>query len=139
MKKTCMVLMAAAVLVGSAGAGVPTRPGIHATLQRDADALLRQGAPAVLVELDTARGDVRVRSGYGDVAARTPVPWRAKFRIGSYTKTFVAATLLQMSGEGRLSLDDTVDKWLPGVVRGNGNVGRKISVRQLLQHTSVLP
>ena len=134
-----MVLMAAVALVGSAGAGVPSRPGIQAILQRDADALLRQGAPGVLVELDTARGDVRVRSGYGDVAARTPVPWRAKFRIGSYTKTFVAATLLQMAGEGRLSLDDSVDRWLPGVVRGNGNDGRRITVRQLLQQTSGLP
>jgi D-alanyl-D-alanine carboxypeptidase len=93
----------------------------------------------VLAELQTSRGDIRVRSGYGDTAKQTPVPWNAEFRIGSFTKTFVSATLLQLVGEGRLSLDDTVDKWLPGVVRGNGNDGRKITVRQLLQHTSGLP
>jgi D-alanyl-D-alanine carboxypeptidase len=91
------------------------------------------------VGLDTDRGDVRVRSGFGDVAAHTPVPWNARFRVGSFTKTFVSATLLQLVGEHRLSLDDTVDRWLPGVVRGNGNDGRRISVRQLLGQTSGLP
>jgi D-alanyl-D-alanine carboxypeptidase len=66
------------------------------------------------------------------------VPWNARFRIGSYTKTFVAATVLQLVGEGRLSLEDTVERWLPGVVTGNGHDGSGITVRQLLQHTSGL-
>ena len=137
------ILTATAALVATTGAASPatTGPGhgLRPTLQRDADALLAQGAPGVLVELDGPRGDVRVRSGYGDVAAGTPVPWDARFRIGSFTKTFVAATVLQLAGEHRLSLDDTVDRWLPGVVRGNGNDGRRVTVRQLLQHTSGLP
>ena len=131
-------------LIATLGAGVAQadveRPAdLRTTMQRDADALLDYGVPGVLAELDTTRGDVRVRSGYGDVAARTPVPWNAKFRIGSFTKTFVSATLLQLVGEGRVSLDDPVERWLPGVVRGSGNDGRKISVRQLLQQTSGLP
>ncbi|MEU9788770.1 serine hydrolase domain-containing protein [Streptomyces phaeochromogenes] len=46
--------------------------------------------------------------------------------------------VLQLVGEGRLSLDDTVGHWLPGVVSGNGNDGSAITVRQLLQHTSGL-
>jgi D-alanyl-D-alanine carboxypeptidase len=140
---TLLTLAATVALVGATGAASPAtalRPHeLRAVLQRDADALLAQGAPGVLVELDGPRGDVRVRSGYGDVAAATPVPWDARFRIGSFTKTFVAATVLQLVGEHRLSLDDTVDSWLPGVVRGNGNDGRKVTVRQLLQHTSGLP
>ncbi len=60
-------------------------------------------------------------------------------RIGSTTKTFVATVLLQLAGEGRLSLEDPVDRWLPGVVDGQGNDGRRITLRQLLQHTSGLP
>ncbi len=118
---------------GAAGAAPRDR-----VLQRHADALLAAGAPGVLVEVDTPRGDIKVRSGLGDVARGTPVPWDAKFRIGSYTKTFVAATALQLVGEGRLSLEDTVERWLPGVVAGNGNDGSRITVRQLLQHTSGL-
>jgi D-alanyl-D-alanine carboxypeptidase len=142
MKKTSLT---AAVLIGALGAGPAAYAGtghradLRATLQRDADTTLDYGAPGVLAELDTARGDIRVRSGYGDTAKQTPVPWNAEFRVGSFTKTFVSATLLQLVGEGRLSLDDTVDRWLPGVVSGSGNDGRKITVRQLLQHTSGLP
>ncbi|MCA2212577.1 serine hydrolase domain-containing protein [Jidongwangia harbinensis] len=124
---------------GDLPAPVEFRSSLTATLQADADALRKYGAPGVLVELDTPRGDVRVRSGYGNVAKRTPVPWDAKFRIGSYTKTFVAATVLQLVGERKLSLDDKVERFLPGLIRSKGNDGRKITVRQLLQHTSGLP
>ncbi|WP_041831941.1 serine hydrolase [Actinoplanes sp. N902-109] len=139
--RTFIGITAAAVLAAAspAAAATPSTPSLRATMQADADSLLRYGAPGVLAELDTAHGDLRVRSGYGNVAAGTPVPWQAKFRIGSFTKTFVSATLLQLVGEKRVSLDDSVDKWLPGVVRGNGNDGRRITVRQLLQQTSGLP
>ncbi len=130
-----MIAVLGVATAGTAAADHRTGTG---ALQRHADALLDFGAPGVLVELDTPRGDVKVRSGYGDVEAGTPVPWKAKFRIGSYTKTFVAATVLQLVGEGRMSLEDTVERWLPGVVTGNGNDGTKITVRQLLQHTSGL-
>ena len=46
--------------------------------------------------------------------------------------------VLQLAAEHRLSLDDTVRRWLPGVVHGNGNDASKITVRELLQHTSGL-
>jgi D-alanyl-D-alanine carboxypeptidase len=58
------------------------------------------------------------------------------FRMGSNTKTFVSVVVLQLVAEGRLSLDDTVERWLPGVVTGHGNNGAAVTVRQLLQHTS---
>ena len=136
MKRLLATAVIAALTLATAGTA-DARTGTR-TLQRHADALLDQGAPGVLVEVDTPRGDVRVRSGYGNVDRRTPVPWHAKFRIGSNTKPFVAATVLQLVEEGRLSLEDTVERWLPGVVAGNGNDGTKITVRQLLQHTSGL-
>ena len=125
-----------------AGATPPRGHDAHLreVLQQDADALIAQGAPGVLAELDRAgRRDVTVRAGHGDVAAQTPVPWNARFRIASVTKPFVAATLLQLVGEGRLSLDDTVEQHLPGLVHGSGNDGNLITIRQLLQHTSGLP
>ncbi|MEU4762349.1 serine hydrolase domain-containing protein [Actinosynnema sp. NPDC023794] len=136
MKRLCATAAVAALVLATAGTA-DAHTGTT-TLQRHADALLAQGAPGVLVEVDTPRGDVRVRSGHGDVDRRTPVPWQAKFRIGSFTKPFVAATVLHLVGEGRMSLDDTVERWLPGVVAGHGNDGAKITVRHLLQHTSGL-
>ncbi|TCO59717.1 serine hydrolase domain-containing protein [Actinocrispum wychmicini] len=60
-------------------------------------------------------------------------------RIGSDTKTWTATVVLQLVGEGRIKLDDTVEQYLPGLVRTKLYDGRKITIRQLLQHTSGLP
>jgi D-alanyl-D-alanine carboxypeptidase len=56
------------------------------------------------------------------------------FDLGSTGKTFVATVVLQLVEEGRLSLDDTVERWLPGRVDG----GRLVLIRHLLNHTSGL-
>ncbi|MGY3203550.1 serine hydrolase domain-containing protein [Streptomyces sp. TE5632] len=60
------------------------------------------------------------------------------FRAGSVTKTFIATVVLQLADEHRLSLSDTVEKHLPGLVRGAGNDGRALTLRSLLSHTSGL-
>lgn len=130
---------ALSLLAPTAATAVEDRPTLRTTLQRDAEALLPQGAPGVLVDVRTPDGTIKVRAGFGNTGTGRPVPWNARFRIGSLTKTFVATTVLQLVGEGRLSLEDTVEDVLPGVVRGHGNDGSAISVRQLLQHTSGLP
>ena len=61
--------------------------------------------------------------------------WSADTRslIASVTKTFTAVLVMQLVEEGKLSLDDTVDKWFPGQPNGD-----KITVRMLLSHTSGL-
>ncbi|GAA1353721.1 serine hydrolase domain-containing protein [Catellatospora bangladeshensis] len=134
----CLAVAGPAGVPVGAAVAAPETSELSRTVQRDADALLAQGVPGVLVGVDARRGDFTVRSGHGDLDAKTPVPWNAHFRIGSFTKAFVATTVLQLVGERRLSLEDTVDRWLPGVVAGNGNDGRAITIRQLLQHTSGL-
>ncbi|MFI9504383.1 serine hydrolase domain-containing protein [Nocardia sp. NPDC052566] len=97
------------------------------------------GYPGVIGLVRTG-DDVRyVRAGVGDLATGVPADPAARFRIGSVTKAFVVTVLLQLAGEGRLSLDDSVERWLPGVVRGNGIAGELISIRQLLNHSSGLP
>ncbi|TLS40445.1 beta-lactamase family protein [Streptomyces montanus] len=131
---------AAAVALALLAALAPARAHAESSgLQRDADALRDSGVTGVSVRLDTPRDTRTVRSGVADLATRAPVPPAEYIRIGSTTKTYVATVLLQLVGEGRMSLDDTVDRWLPGAVRGHGNDGRRITVRQLLQHTSGLP
>ena len=77
---------------------------------------------------------VRHASGYGNLAPRTRMRVTDRFRIGSETKMFVSTVVLQLVGEGKLSLDDTVERRLPGLIP-NGN---DITVRQLLNHTSGL-
>jgi D-alanyl-D-alanine carboxypeptidase len=74
----------------------------------------------------------------GDLNTGAPRGKNDRFRVGGLTNTFVATVLLQMAAENKLGLDDTVERHLPGVVSGNGNDGRAITVRQLLNHTSGL-
>ncbi|WP_409240365.1 serine hydrolase domain-containing protein [Streptomyces sp. PA5.6] len=57
-----------------------------------------------------------------------------RFRVGSNTKTVTATLVLQQVADKRISLDDTVEQWLPGLVEG----GEDITVRMLLNHTSGL-
>jgi D-alanyl-D-alanine carboxypeptidase len=66
------------------------------------------------------------------------VPWGSHFWTASTTKAFVATVVLQLAAEKQLSLDDTVEHWLPGVVSGHGNDGSRITVRDLLRQTSGL-
>jgi D-alanyl-D-alanine carboxypeptidase len=57
-----------------------------------------------------------------------------RFRIASVTKTFTATIILQLAAEGKLRLDDTVERYLPGVAPG----GQHITIRELLGHRSGL-
>ncbi|MFD4905844.1 serine hydrolase domain-containing protein [Kitasatospora purpeofusca] len=72
--------------------------------------------------------------GTSDLATGQPARPDGRFRIGSVTKAFVSTVLLQLAGEGRLRLDDPIERHLPGVVPNGG----AISVRQLLNHSSGL-
>ncbi|MGR5911309.1 serine hydrolase domain-containing protein [Bacillus pacificus] len=75
-------------------------------------------------------------AGIADLRNKKPMKTDFRFRIGSVTKTFVATVLLQLAGENRLNLDDSIEKWLPGVIQGNGYDGKQITIRQVLNHTS---
>ncbi|TBO57893.1 class A beta-lactamase-related serine hydrolase [Streptomyces kasugaensis] len=109
-----------------------------AVLRHDLDALHDRGVAGVLGEVRDGPRRLIARSGVAEVRTGRPVPYRGYFRMGSNAKTFTAVVVLQLAGAGRLSLDDPVAKWLPGMVARNGNDGRKITVRNLLQHTSGL-
>lgn len=101
---------------------------------------ITDGAPGALVGIGDGRGrTTALTSGVADLADGAPMAAGSRFRIGSMTKMFVATVVLQLVAEHRVVLDAPIERYLPGVVRGNGNDGREITVRQLLQHTSGLP
>jgi len=77
--------------------------------------------------------------GVADLGTGRPMRATDRLRIGSITKTFTATVVMQLVDEGRIGLDDPVERYLPGLIRSNGYDGRTITVRQLLQHTSGLP
>jgi D-alanyl-D-alanine carboxypeptidase len=75
--------------------------------------------------------DVFVAAGVDGRHPDTPMPTTGVFSIASVTKTFVAAAVLQLVGEGRLALDDTVEQWLVDVPSAS-----RITIAMLLGHTS---
>ncbi|EJR99288.1 hypothetical protein IKO_05249 [Bacillus cereus VDM034] len=75
-------------------------------------------------------------AGVADLSTKKPMKIDFRFRIGSVTKTFIATVLLQLAGENRLNLDDSIEKWLPGIIQGNGYDAKQITIRQMLNHTS---
>ncbi|EEM47353.1 D-stereospecific peptide hydrolase [Bacillus thuringiensis serovar pakistani str. T13001] len=94
------------------------------------------GAPGILAKAYNNGKTSSYTAGVADLSTKKPVKSDYRFRIGSVTKTFTATTVLQLVGENRLQLDDPIEKWLPGLVQGNGYDGNQITIRQLLNHTS---
>ncbi|MBH5336084.1 beta-lactamase family protein [Streptomyces pactum] len=121
--------------VGGTAAGRPD------AVEQHLSALVRQGAvPAALATTTDRHGRTRhYTAGTADLTTGAPVPVDGRVRIGSNTKAFTAVVVLQLVGEGKVGLDAPVDTYLPGLLRGEGIDGRRITVRHLLQHTSGLP
>lgn len=110
-------------------------------VRTDIDDLVRSGIAGVIATLTENGQTLTLTAGVSDRATGAPIPMapQQEVRVGSISKTFVASILLQLVTEGRVRLDDSIDVYLPGLLTGDGVDGRKITVRQLLQHRSGLP
>ncbi|MFI6062067.1 serine hydrolase domain-containing protein [Streptomyces sp. NPDC051286] len=143
-------LAVAAVALSTTGVAIALQPSEDASatsapgyrqddLRLDTDAIQALGLTGVQARVTTASGrDLVATAGVAVAGTNRPVPRNGYFRMASTGKALMATVILQLVDEGKLSLDDTVDSRLPGVIDGNGNDGRKITVRQLLQNTSGL-
>ncbi|MFF5212127.1 serine hydrolase domain-containing protein [Streptosporangium sp. NPDC000396] len=129
-------LAVTASTVATPAASADTAPG-HPAMQRALDAAVAEGgAPGMVAEVRDRRGRWFGSAGVADTTTGRKRQQRERFRIGSTTKTFTATVVLQLVAERKLKLDDTVEKWLPGLVQGNGYDGSKITIRMLLNHSS---
>src|SRR6185437_11162283 len=79
-------------------------------------------------------GEVVHSAGYGlaNIEWGIPVDTETVFRIGSITKQFTAAAILKLAAEGKLGIDDPLERHLPDYPVGE----RRITLRHLLNHTS---
>jgi D-alanyl-D-alanine carboxypeptidase len=110
-------------------------PAAAPALQQALDTLVADGAPGAIALERQGGEESRAASGVADLQTKEPISARGRFHIGSITKGFVSTVVLQLAAERRLSLDDTVDRWLPGLVPN----GAAITVRELMNQTSGLP
>ncbi|MDZ7639047.1 MAG: serine hydrolase [Bryobacterales bacterium] len=90
------------------------------------------GAAVAVLQDDTTL----LLKGYGmaDVSSAMPITPQTRFRIGSVTKPFTAIAVLQLVEIGKLSLDDSIDKFLPDLPFGG-----QVKVEHLLSHTAGVP
>ncbi|MFD4631161.1 serine hydrolase domain-containing protein [Streptomyces sp. NPDC058284] len=133
-----VALGAAMVLTGATGTGTAAEGAgkRHDATQRALDALERAGMPGVAAEVSSPQGKWFGSAGFADTATKRKRTAADHLRAGSNTKSLISVVLLQLEAEGELSLDDSVERWLPGVLQGNGYDGNKVTVRQLINHTS---
>ena len=93
--------------------------------------LAKTGVPSVSIAV-VRDGTLVMARAWGRASDTLPVASaEMPYQIASNSKQFLAALLLRMAHEGKLSLDDKVAKWLPQVSGAD-----RIAVRQLLSHTS---
>ena len=139
------VAMADPSAPGTSETPSPTVTGSASSAEKEqalsaAQNLVDGGFPAALAAITKADGStVGVAVGTGNLETGEAPPLDGEIRIGSSTKTFTAVVILQLVQEGKINLDEPVETYLPGLLRGEGIDGSKITIRQLLQHTSGLP
>ena len=96
-------------------------------VQDQLDAVVATGVPGVVAVARGPEGSVEATAGVADLATGERLTVEHRFRIGSVTKLFVAALVLQLVADGLLDLDGEAAPFVEGV-----------TIRQLLNHTSGL-
>jgi D-alanyl-D-alanine carboxypeptidase len=122
----------------------PTKPGTAAlkqALQTKLDEWHKAGSfPGATLGVVLANGEAfGLAVGYSDRDAKTPMKPNDRMLAGSVGKTFAAATALQLVKEGKIGLDDKIEKYLGGESWFSRLPNAKdITVRQLMNHSSGL-
>jgi D-alanyl-D-alanine carboxypeptidase len=114
-----------------------TAAPISAALREKIDAITKQaltdtGVPSASIAAVQA-GTITYLQAYGEgrIEPHTPALPSMRYSIGSISKQFTAAAVLLLAEQGKLSLDDSVSRFVPNLTRGN-----EVTIRELLSHTS---
>jgi D-alanyl-D-alanine carboxypeptidase len=127
---------AVAQSAGATSAG--TAHSRDAALDRALTRLVRQadGPPGIAVVVQRGHRAVLHRAGTANLATGEPIRAADSMRLASVAKAFSGAVALSLVADGRLSLNDTIGRRLPGLLP---LAWSKVTLRELLQHTSGIP
>ncbi|MEU6950313.1 serine hydrolase domain-containing protein [Streptomyces sp. NPDC046316] len=127
----------APVLAPSATNGefVELTPAVEARLDQAIQDVMREAqVPGAMVSLSApGKGEYVKTFGIADKTTEAPMNTDLYMRIGSVTKTFTVTALLELVDQGKVGLDDTIDKYVDGVPNGD-----RITLRQLAEMRSGL-
>lgn len=130
-------LLFALALLASAAAYSQSQSTLSPQLRSSIDEIAQNtlkstGVPSASVAV-VQDGKIAYVQAYGQAQLDPPKAATPEMRysIGSISKQFTAAAILMLAEEGKLSLDDPVSKYVPGLTDGG-----KVTIRQLLSHTS---
>lgn len=108
-------------------------PSQAAQMDAAAKKILKEaGTPSASVAI-VENGQIVYTHGYGLARLNPPTPaqpWM-RYPIGSISKQFTAAAILMLEHEGKLSIDDPVSKYFPGLTDA-----KNVTIKMLLSHTS---
>jgi D-alanyl-D-alanine carboxypeptidase len=140
MLRLCALLLAAVWLVVPAGAATSDAT-LRASLQRDLNQYLSArskiehiSAISLSISLHGRPENINLTAGRTQNGGGTPVTPDNLWQIGSNTKAFTAATILQLEAEEKLTIDQTVGHWLPQYP-----AWKNVTIRRLLNLTSGIP
>ena len=129
-----LIAVCSAVPTPSAQTASGLKPIDQAALQSLVDTTIKELlVPGAVVLLRTPQGDFTAAYGTTQLGTTNPPRADTHFRIASNTKTMTAAVIMLLAQEGKLSLDDPVSKYVPGVPNGDN-----ITIAQLLEMRSGL-
>ena len=135
---TLMIMLLSGCTTTAEDAPQAFPPEAVAEIQAEMDDLTAGGLPpGMIVWIDAPAYRFAGASGFADLTDDTPMPPEGAFRIGSITKMFTAAVIVQLAEDGVLTLDDPLAQWLPEVAE-QLPYGDQITLRHLLTHTSGL-
>ncbi len=118
------------------GQDMPPAP-VSADLQRVSEnALLGTGIPGMQIGIATPLWTWNSAAGNASPLTGEPARPGMRFMIASVSKTFTSVAVQKLAEDGKLSLEDPIDRWLPADLAGRIPNSHAITVRQLLDHTS---
>ena len=131
------LLLPAAAILASAQTVDTIDPALRSQVDRVATLVLEStGVPSASIAV-VQHGKLVYTHAYGSARLATatspavPATPEMRYSIGSVSKQFTAAAILLLQEQGKLSLDDPVGKYIPGLTRGN-----EVTIREILSHTS---
>ena len=124
-----------ALAAGACGKSISEEVARDRQIDKDMAAIVATGVPGASLVVRDGGSTNKVAVGVAETSTKVPLEVDDRFRIGSLAKTYVSVVVLQLVDEKKLGLDDSIERFVPGMVPN----GARITVRQLLNHTSGIP